>query len=84
MIKLGCFLQWLVNVLWLCFVLHTGVEEFFDIVGLYLCNVRCVLQKMVMIVPYGDILMFNDTIIITNCLCNDCYGNSCSNCPCHF
>ena len=65
------------------FLISTGVGEFFDIVGCIFAML-VVLQKMVMIVLFGDILMFNDTIIITNCLCNDCYGNSCSNCPCHF
>ena len=33
MTKLGCFLQWLVNVWWLHFVSHIGVEEFFIFVG---------------------------------------------------
>ena len=77
MIKLGCFFQRLV-----CILISTGIGEFLGSVGCFFA-ILVVFQKMVMIVLFGDIDVFNDTMIITNCLCNDCCGNGCSGCPCH-
>ena len=74
MIKLGCYFQRLV-----CILISTGEGNFLGSVGCFFCHIGCFSKVL-----FGDILMFfTDTMIITNCLCNDCCGNGCSGCPCH-
>ena len=74
MIKLGCYFQRLVY-----FLISTGEGNCFCSVGCFFCHIGCFSKVL-----FGDILMFfTDTMIITNCLCNDCCGNGCSGCPCY-